>query len=67
MLSDFTRSDLPSVEKEARTQEEIDQLRQRWTKYNFPTQEALEQILKRFGPDAARWAVTAVDLSQIGQ
>jgi hypothetical protein len=67
MQSDFARMDLPSGEKAQRQQEEIEQLRQRWREYNFPTQEALEQILQRFGTDAARWAVTAVELSQIGR
>jgi hypothetical protein len=67
MQSDFTRIGLPSGEKAQRRQEEINQLRERWKKFNFPTQEALEQILQRFGTDAARWAVTAVELSQTGR
>jgi hypothetical protein len=55
------RPHLPRETEAKRQQEEIACLRTRWKQFNFPVQERLELLLRRYGPDAARIATEAVE------
>jgi hypothetical protein len=54
---------LQKTNRTQQQQEAIISLRKRWSRWNFPTQELLEQLFRRFGPDAALLSTVAVELS----